>query len=147
MEHHMYKFKNRIYQNRLQFYWRVFDDTFMKPWLIRNYDPDTHKMNRRLKFKNLESGKLTSASCMDADKSKLRFLENNLGESLINNIQDPLNMPFSPKLDSPRKNDKAEVNISMQSDPCHLLKKNEFKSQEEAEDQTKSAYLDSRTLL
>lgn len=58
LEDHIYRFRNREYSNRLHFYWRVFDDTFMKPWLIRDYDPETHKLKKKLKFDEFGAGKL-----------------------------------------------------------------------------------------
>ena len=58
LEEHVYKFKNRDYGNRLHFYWRVFDDTFLKPWLIRDFDPETQKLNKKLKYEEFGPGRL-----------------------------------------------------------------------------------------
>lgn len=58
LEDHIYKFKNKEYGNRLHFYWRVFDDTFIKPWLIRDFDPETQKLKRKLKYEEFGAGRL-----------------------------------------------------------------------------------------
>ena len=58
LEDHVYRFKNKEYSNRLHFYWRVFDDTFMKPWLIRDFDPETHKLKGKLKYDEFGAGRL-----------------------------------------------------------------------------------------
>ena len=57
LEEQIYKFRNKKYNNRLHFYWRVFDDTFMKPWLIRDYDPETIRQRRKLRMSDFNAGK------------------------------------------------------------------------------------------